>query len=156
MGRGENDAFLCCLLHNGTWHDWECMFLEFLRDGESLSLLLTATLSWEILSIMTSCASLCRSSRLCHLRCCNMSPTLDIYRFRLVTYLAALRWIISILSESIRHTILAAVYLLSHKSTFVSFVLQYSQNIFNMEENLTYIFQVWQKISLFQRHAMFA
>jgi hypothetical protein len=103
MVRGENDAFLCWGLHNGTWYDWECMFLECLRDGESLSLLLTATLSWQIVNIMTRRASLRRSSRLRHLRCCNMLPTLDVFRFRLVTYLAALRWTISILSESIRH-----------------------------------------------------
>jgi hypothetical protein len=103
MVRGENYAFLCCVLHNWTWYDWECMFLECLRDGEILSLLLTATLSWEILSIMTSRAYLRRSSRLRHLRCCNMSPTVEIFLFLLVTYLAGLRWTISILSESIRH-----------------------------------------------------
>ena len=32
--------------------------MEFLRDGESLSPLLTATLSWEILYIMTRRGSL--------------------------------------------------------------------------------------------------
>ena len=57
MARGKNDAFLCCVLHSGTWYDWECMFLECLGGGESLSLLLTATLSWEILYIMTRRAS---------------------------------------------------------------------------------------------------
>jgi hypothetical protein len=31
-----------------------------------------------------------------HLRCCSMSPTLDVLRCLLVTYLAALRWSISI------------------------------------------------------------
>ena len=76
------------------------MFLECLRSGESKSLLLTATLSWEILYIMTKCASLRRSSRLCHSRCCSMSPTLDVLRCLLVTYLAALRWTISILLMS--------------------------------------------------------
>jgi hypothetical protein len=85
---------------SGTWYDWECMFLECLRGGESLSLLLTATLSWEILYIMTRHASLCRSSRLRHLRCCSMSPTLDVLRCLLVTYLATLRWNISILLMS--------------------------------------------------------
>jgi hypothetical protein len=74
--------------------------MEFLRDGESLSLLLTATLSWEILYIMTRRGSLGRSSRLRHLRCCNMSPKLDVFRCLLVTYLAALRWTISILVMS--------------------------------------------------------
>jgi hypothetical protein len=103
MVRGGNDAFLCWVLYNWTWYDWDCMFLECLGDGESLSLALTATLSWQILNIMTRRASLRRSSRLRHLRCCNMLPTLDVFRFRLVTYLAALRWTISILSESIRH-----------------------------------------------------
>jgi hypothetical protein len=103
MVRGGIDAFLCWVLHNGTWCDWECMFLECLGGGESLSLLLTATLSWQILTIMTRRASLHRSSRLRHLRCCNMSPTLDAFRFLLVTYLAALCWTISILSESIRN-----------------------------------------------------
>jgi hypothetical protein len=53
--RGKNEAFLCCVLHSGTWYDRECMFLECLRGAESLSLLLTATLSWEILYIMTNC-----------------------------------------------------------------------------------------------------
>jgi hypothetical protein len=56
--------------------------------GESLSLLLTATLSWEILYIMTRRASLRRSSRLRHFRCCSMSPTLDVLRCLLVIYLA--------------------------------------------------------------------
>jgi hypothetical protein len=63
-GSREDEAFLCCVLHRGTWYDRECMFLECLRCGESLSLLLTATLSWEILYIMTRRASLHRSSRL--------------------------------------------------------------------------------------------
>jgi hypothetical protein len=45
------------------------MFLECLKGGESLSLLLTATLSWEISYIMTRRASLRRCSRLRHLRC---------------------------------------------------------------------------------------
>jgi hypothetical protein len=85
---------------SGTWYDWECMFLECLRGGESLSLLLTATLSWEILYIMTRHASLCRSSRLRHLRCCSMSPTLDVLRCLLVTYLASLHWSVSILLMS--------------------------------------------------------
>ena len=76
--RGKNEAFLCCVLHSGTWYDRECMFLECLRGAESLSLLLTATLSWEIFYIMTRRASLRRSSRLRHLRCCSMSPTLDV------------------------------------------------------------------------------
>ena len=51
MVRGKNDAFLCCVLHiySATWYDWECIFMECLRSGENLSLLLTATLSWEIL-----------------------------------------------------------------------------------------------------------
>jgi hypothetical protein len=93
---GKTDAFLCCVLHSGTWYDWECI-LECFMGGESLSLKLTATLSWEILYIMTRHASLRRSSRLYHLRCCIMSPTLDVLRCLLVTYLAALRWIISIL-----------------------------------------------------------
>jgi hypothetical protein len=61
---------------------------------------LTAILSWGILYIMTSRASLHRSSRLCHLRCCSMSLTLDVFRCLLVTYLAALRWTISILLMS--------------------------------------------------------
>ena len=79
---------------------WECMFLECLRGGESLSLLLTVTLSWEILYIMTRHASLCRSLRLRHLRCCSMSPTLDVLRCLLVTYLASLHWSVSILLMS--------------------------------------------------------
>ena len=99
MVRGKNNVFLCWVLHNGTWYDWECMFLECLRGSESLSLLLTATLSWDILYIMTRHASLHRSSGLCHLRC-SMSPTLDVFRWLLVTYLAALRWTISILLTS--------------------------------------------------------
>ena len=98
--RGENEAFLCCVLHSGTWYDRECMFLECLRGGESLWLLLTATLSWEILYIMTRRASLRRSSRLRHARCCSMSPTLDVLRWLLVTYLAALRWTISMVLMS--------------------------------------------------------
>jgi len=80
MVRGKNEAFLCCFLHSGTWYDRECMFLECLRGGESLLLLLTATLSWEILYIMTRPASLRGSSRLRHLRCCSMSPTLHLCR----------------------------------------------------------------------------
>ena len=88
--RGENEAFLCCVLQSGTWYDQECMFMECLRGGESLSLLLTATLSWEILYIMTRRASLRRSSRLRHSRCCSMSPTLDVLRCLLVTYLAVM------------------------------------------------------------------
>jgi hypothetical protein len=72
MLRWKNYAFPCWVLHNGTWYDWECMFLECLRGGESLALLLTATLSWEILYIMRGCASLCRSSRLHHSRCCSI------------------------------------------------------------------------------------
>jgi hypothetical protein len=96
---GKNEAFLCCVLHSGTWYDRECMFLECLRGAESLSLLLTATLSWEILYIITRRASLRRSSRLHHFRC-SMSPTFDVLRCLLVTYLAALRWTISILLMS--------------------------------------------------------
>ena len=98
--RGENEAFLCCVLHSGTWYDRECMFLECLRGGESLSLLPNATLSWEILYIMTRRASLRRSSRMRHSRCCSISPTLDVLRCLLVTYLTALRWTISILLMS--------------------------------------------------------
>jgi hypothetical protein len=67
---------------------------------ESLSLLLTTTLSLEILYIMTRHASLRRSSRLHHLSCCSMSPTLNVLCCLLVTYLAALRWTISILLMS--------------------------------------------------------
>jgi hypothetical protein len=100
MVQRKNDAFPCCVLHSGAWYEWECMFLECLRGDESLSLLLTATLSWDILYIMTRCASLRRSSRLRHLRCCSMSPTLDVLRCLLVTYLATLRWNISILLMS--------------------------------------------------------
>ena len=98
--RGENEAFLCCVLHSGTWYDRECMFLECLRGGESLSLLPNATLSWEILYIMTRRASLRRSSRMRHSRCCSISPTLDVLRCLLVTYLAALRWTIYMLLMS--------------------------------------------------------
>ena len=98
--RGKYEAFLCCVLHSGTWYNRECKFLECLKGGESLSLLLTATLSWEILNIMTGRASLRRSSRLRHLRCYRMSPTLDVLRCLLVTYLAALRWTISILLQN--------------------------------------------------------
>ena len=76
------------------------MFLECLRGGESLSLSLTANLSWEILYIITRRASLRRSSRLRHLSCCSMSPTLDVLRCLLVIYLAALRCTISILLMS--------------------------------------------------------
>ena len=85
-----------------TWYDRECMFLECLglRGGERLSLLLIATFSWEILYILTRHASLRRSSRLRHSRCCSMSPTLDVLCCLLVTYLAALRWTISILLMS--------------------------------------------------------
>jgi hypothetical protein len=85
--RWENEAFLCCVLHSGTWYDRECMFLECLRGGECLSLLLTATLSWEILYIMTRRASQRRSSRLRHSRCCSMSPTLDVLRCLLAIYI---------------------------------------------------------------------
>jgi hypothetical protein len=99
--RGKNEAFLCCVLNSGTWYDRECMFLECPRGGESLSLLVTATLSWEILYIMTRHASqtLRRSSRLHHLRCCSMSPTLDVLRCLLVTYLTALNDVSFYLSE---------------------------------------------------------
>ena len=76
------------------------MFLECLRGGESLSLSLTANLSWEILYIITRRASLRRSSRLRHLSCCSMSPTLDVLRCLLVIYLAALHCTISILLMS--------------------------------------------------------
>ena len=58
--------------------------------GESLSLLLTATVSWEILYIMTRRASLHQTWRLRHLSCCNMVPTLDVLRCLLVTYLTGL------------------------------------------------------------------
>ena len=98
--RGENEAFICCVLHSGTWYDRECMFLECLRGGESLSLLLTATLSWEIVYIMIRRASLRRSSRMRHSRCCSISPTLDVLRCQLMTYLADLRWTIYILLMS--------------------------------------------------------
>jgi hypothetical protein len=64
MVRVKNEAFLCCVLHSGTWYDWECMSRR---------------------------ASLRRSSRLRHLRYCSMSPTLDVLRCLLMTYLAALR-----------------------------------------------------------------
>jgi hypothetical protein len=84
MVRGTNYAFLCCVL-SGTWYDWDCIFLECLKGCESLSLLLTATLSWKILYIMTRRASLRRTSRLRHLRCCSMSPTLDVLPCLLVT-----------------------------------------------------------------------
>ena len=96
MVRGTKWCLLCCVLHYGTWYDWECIFLECLRGGESLSHFLNATLSWGIFYIMTRRASLHRSSRLCHLRCCSMSLTLDVFRCLLVTYLAALHWTISI------------------------------------------------------------
>ena len=64
------------------------MVLECLRGGESLSLLLTVTLSWEISYIMTRRASLRRCSRLRHLRCfqhvtntrCITLPVGDISR----------------------------------------------------------------------------
>jgi hypothetical protein len=46
---------------------------------------LTATLSWGILYIMTRRASLHRS-RLCHLRCCSMSLTLDVFRWARNSY----------------------------------------------------------------------
>ena len=100
MVRAKNDPFFCCVLHCGTWCDWEYIFLEYLRGGENLLLLLTATLLWEILYIMTRRASLRRSSGLCHLRCCSMSLTRDVFGCLLVTYLAALRWTISILLMS--------------------------------------------------------
>ena len=99
-GAWENYAFLCWVLQNGTWYDWECIFLMCLRGGESLSLLLTSTLLCEILYIMTRRVSLRRSSRLCHLKWCSMPQTLDVFRFLLVKYLAALRWTISILLMS--------------------------------------------------------
>ena len=51
-GARENGTFLCQVLHNGTWYYGECMFLEFPRGGESLSLLLTATLLWDIIYII--------------------------------------------------------------------------------------------------------
>ena len=102
MVRGGNEAFLCWVPHKWTWYNW--VHVSGVSQGWWKSVtLLTATLSWEILSSMTRRPSLRRSSRLRHLRCCNMSPTLDEFRFLLVTYLAALRWTISILSESIRH-----------------------------------------------------
>ena len=31
MVRGKNDTYLCWVLHNGTWYEWECMFLKCLR-----------------------------------------------------------------------------------------------------------------------------
>jgi hypothetical protein len=65
----------------------ECIFLECLKGGESMSLLLTATLSWENVYIMSRRASLRRTWKLCHLRCCSMSQTLDVLRCLLVTYL---------------------------------------------------------------------
>ena len=91
MVRGKNEAFLCCVLHTGTCYDWECMFLECLRGvywlqpchGKFYT-------SWQGVHL----------SRLCHFRCCSMSPTLDVLRCLLVTYLAALRWTISILLMS--------------------------------------------------------
>jgi hypothetical protein len=113
-------------LHSGTWYNWECIFLECLRGGQSMPLLLTDTLPWEIYTSRR--VSLCQSSRLSRLRCCtNMSPALDVCLFHIhiytmyntpsivttmhrreqtiyiklkgkkVTYLAALRWTLSIL-----------------------------------------------------------
>jgi len=69
---------------------------------ESLSLLLTTTLSCAISYMMTRRASLRRSPRLCHLRCCNMSPTLDVFRCLLVKYLAVLRWTMVLLMSHLR------------------------------------------------------
>jgi hypothetical protein len=66
-----------------------------------VSLLLTVILSWEIWYIMTRRASVCPSSRLCHLRYCNISPILDVFPCLLVTYLESLRWTIFILFMSI-------------------------------------------------------
>ena len=54
--------------------------------GKVCHFFLTATLSWGILYIMTRRASLHRSSRLCHLRCCSMSLTRGVFRCLLVTY----------------------------------------------------------------------
>ena len=67
-------------LHSGTWYNWEYIFLECLRGGQSVSLLLTDTLPWEIYTSRR--VSLCQSSRLSRLRCCtNMSPALDACLF---------------------------------------------------------------------------
>jgi hypothetical protein len=33
MVRGKNDAFLCCVLHSGTWYDWECICLHGFSQG---------------------------------------------------------------------------------------------------------------------------
>ena len=93
---GTNNAFLCCVLHCGTWYDWEFIFLECLRGGESLSLFPDCHLVMgDFMHHDKACIS-ASTSRLCHWRCCSMSLTLDVFRCLLVTYIAALHWTISI------------------------------------------------------------
>ena len=68
------------------------MFLECLRGGESLALLLTAALSWDILYITTRRAFQARvDPQGCAIQDVVMSQTLDVFRCLLVTYLAAHR-----------------------------------------------------------------
>ena len=68
------------------------MFLDCLNGGLSLSVLVIPTFSFAILYIMTRQASLRLSSILSQLKCCNISPTLDVFRCLLLTNLADLSW----------------------------------------------------------------
>jgi hypothetical protein len=81
-----------CLLFYTSWqvkHLFVCYFIH--HDKSSIFL-------FAILYIMTSQASFCPSWRLGHLKHCNMSPTLNVFRCLLVTNLTSLHWTISILS----------------------------------------------------------
>jgi hypothetical protein len=49
------------------------------KGALKLSFLVIATLSFAILYIMTSQASLHLFSRLCQFKCCNMSPELAVF-----------------------------------------------------------------------------
>ena len=66
------------------------MFHDCLDGGLSLSCLVIPIFLLAILYIMTRRASLRLFSRLCHFKCCNMSPTLDVFRCLLVTNRVAL------------------------------------------------------------------
>ena len=60
-----------------------------------LSCLVIATFSFATLYIMTSRASLPLPFRLRQFKCCNMSPTLDVFRCQLMKNIKTLRWTIS-------------------------------------------------------------
>jgi hypothetical protein len=67
--------------------DEECLQCDCIRGGLSLSVLEINTFSFASLYIITSRASLhvSSSSRLHQIKCCNMSPTLDVFLCLLVT-----------------------------------------------------------------------